>query len=111
MVSGKFLFKKCNFTQINRLKIMTKVILSKLSEEAIKRRGIRDWPVWEKEVSCFDWLYESDEECLILEGEVNVDTDDGSFTIKPGDFVTFKKGLKCVWDIIKPIRKHYHFPS
>ena len=29
---------------------------------------------------------------------------------KKGDFVTFKDGLSCVWDIIEPIKKYYNFP-
>jgi hypothetical protein len=88
---------------------MPKVIIEKLSEEAIQKRGIREWPVWEKEISRFDWQYDGDEECLILEGEVTVETDEGVYSIKPGDFVTFKDGLKCIWDISRPIRKHYNF--
>lgn len=43
------------------------------------------------------------------EGEVVVKTDAGDYTVEAGDFVTFKKGLKCVWDIKKGIRKHYNF--
>ncbi|MCK4638829.1 MAG: cupin domain-containing protein [Bacteroidales bacterium] len=88
---------------------MAKIIIEKLSESEIKKRGIKNWPIWEKEVSKFDWEYNGDEECLILEGEVTVETNDGNFTIKPGDFVTFKDGLKCVWDVKKNIRKYYNF--
>jgi uncharacterized protein len=88
---------------------MAKVIIEKLQETEIEKRGIRSWPVWTKEVSCFDWYYDGDEECLILEGEVVVETAEGNFTLKAGDFVTFKQGLKCVWNVKKPIRKHYNF--
>ncbi|RPH32553.1 MAG: DUF861 domain-containing protein [Bacteroidales bacterium] len=88
---------------------MNKVIIEKLSSEEIIKRGINRWPIWEKEVSKFDWFYDSEEECQILEGEVEVDTIEGKYTIKAGDFVTFKVGLKCVWDVKKPIRKHYNF--
>jgi hypothetical protein len=28
-------------------------------------------------------------------------------TIRGGDYVTFPAGMECVWDIRKPIRKHY----
>lgn len=66
--------------------------------------------MWEKEVSRFNWEYEEDEECLLLEGEVVVDTDAGRYTLSAGDFVTFRKGLKCRWDVRKPVRKHYNFP-
>jgi len=88
---------------------MAKVIIEELSEPAIQNRGIRSWPIWTKEVSRFDWYYDSEEECLILEGEILIETPEGNFTLKPGDFVTFKKGLKCVWNVKKPVRKHYNF--
>lgn len=89
---------------------MPKLIIEKLSDKEIENRQIRNWPIWEKEISNFNWEYSEEEECLIFEGEVEVETENGKFVIKAGDFVTFKKGLKCVWDIRKPIRKYYNFP-
>ncbi len=89
---------------------MKPVEIDRISEDVIRERRIREWPVWEKEVSRFDWEYEGDEECLVLEGLVEVETASGTFTIREGDFVTFRKGLKCTWDVRKPIRKHYNFP-
>ena len=74
-----------------------------------KTKGIDLWPIWEKEVSRFDWYYDSTEHCQILEGRVIIETEEGSLEIKAGDFVTFPKGLKCVWDIKEDIRKHYSF--
>jgi hypothetical protein len=91
------------------LKAMSMVIIEKLTDEQVNQKGIKNWPIWTKEASTFDWYYDSDEECLILEGEVDVKTDEGTYTIMAGDFVTFKKGLKCVWNVKKPIRKHYNF--
>lgn len=88
---------------------MRKLIIEDLDRQEIERRGISAWPVWEKEVSRFDWTYDGDEECYILEGEVDVETPEGTVHIKPGDFVTFKDGLSCTWDIKKDIRKHYRF--
>lgn len=88
---------------------MKKVIIKKLSSEEIENRGIKNWPIWEKEISRFDWEYNGDEECLILEGRVTVETDEGEYTLNAGDFVTFKDGLRCVWDISSDIRKHYNF--
>lgn len=88
---------------------MSKITIERLSAEQIAIRGIAKWPIWEKEVSRFDWFYDSEEECQILEGEVVVETAEGNYRISAGDFVTFKKGLKCVWNVIKPIRKHYNF--
>ena len=80
-----------------------------LTNEQIAQKGINSWPIWTKEVSRFDWHYDAEEECLILEGEVVVETAKGSVTIQAGDFVTFSEGLSCVWDIKKDIRKHYNF--
>ena len=83
--------------------------IKKLSAAEQEELGIKSWPIWEKEVSRFDWFYDSEEQCLILEGEIDVETEAGKVSIKPGDFVTFKKGLSCVWDVKKPVRKHYRF--
>ncbi len=85
------------------------VIIQRLKDYEIKERGIKNWPVWEKEVSRFDWKYDGDEECLFLEGEVIVETGEGNYTIQAGDFVTFKDGLKCVWNVKKAVKKHYNF--
>lgn len=88
---------------------MNEVIIDKLSDEEIEKRGIRDWPIWEKEVSRFDWHYDSNEQCLILEGEVSVYVGGETYLIQAGDFVIFPKGLSCIWNISKPIKKHYRF--
>ncbi|RLC51944.1 MAG: cupin, partial [Candidatus Cloacimonadota bacterium] len=42
--------------------------IEKLSDEQIEEKGIKSWPIWEKEVSRFDWHYDFTEECYILEG-------------------------------------------
>ena len=72
--------------------------------------GIAGWPVWTKEVSEFDWEYDKTETCYIVEGKAII-TPDGKapVTIERGDMVTFPKGMKCVWDIIEDIEKHYKF--
>jgi uncharacterized protein len=88
---------------------MTKVIIEKLTEAEINKKSIESWPIWEKEISRFNWEYDGDEECLILEGEVIIETPDGKYKVSRGDFVTFKNGLKCTWDIKVPIKKHYNF--
>jgi uncharacterized protein len=90
---------------------MEKVIIQKLDDKEIEERQIRKWPVWEKEVSRFDHVYDGDEECLILDGEIIIEAEGVTYTILPGDFVIFKEGLKCVWDIKKTVRKHYNFPD
>jgi uncharacterized protein len=86
------------------------VKIEQLPEQEIEARRIRKWPIWEKEVSEFDWFYDSQEQCLFLEGKVTIKTDSGNeYHIGKGDFVTFPKGLSCVWKVIEPVRKHYQF--
>jgi hypothetical protein len=87
------------------------VEVKKLTQEELQKRGVFSWPVWEKEVSRFDWYYDSTEECLLLQGRVVVETEDGQkVEFAQGDFVTFPKGLSCIWDIKEPVKKHYNFP-
>jgi uncharacterized cupin superfamily protein len=86
------------------------VVIKQLSAEEIKHLGIYNWPVWTKEISVFDWAYDSQEDCYILEGEAEVICSLGEkCTFKAGDFVTFPKGLTCKWIVKKPVRKHYRF--
>lgn len=88
---------------------MSKIVVQKLTEQEINEKGIKNWPIWEKEVSRFEWYYDTDEECYILEGRFDVETEDGIESFGPGDFITFPKGLSCVWDIKENVRKHYNF--
>ena len=83
--------------------------VEKISDKEKAAKGVSSWPIWEKEVSRFDWHYSSIEECYILEGKVVVETADGKAEFGKGDFVTFPKGLSCVWDIREAVRKHYNF--
>lgn len=78
-----------------------------LGDEAIERRGIRSWPIWERGVSRFSWKYDESEFCYLIEGQVRIETADGNIEVEAGDFVTFPAGLECTWDILKPVRKHY----
>lgn len=88
---------------------MADIKVEKLADEELKKRGVFDWSIWEKEVSKFDHHYSDQEQCYFLEGEVIIETDTGNVEIVKGDFVTFPKGLSCVWDIKKSVKKHYLF--
>lgn len=88
---------------------MEKISIRKMSPEEVENNGISSWPIWTKEVSRFDWTYSGDEECYIIEGEFSVETDEGVVHVKPGDFVTFRDGLECIWDIKVPVKKYYNF--
>ncbi|MGE4358026.1 MAG: cupin domain-containing protein [Candidatus Omnitrophota bacterium] len=84
--------------------------IEKLSQDELKKRQVFDWPIWTKGVSRFPWTYSSIEECYFLEGEVEIETEEGKpLKISKGDFVVFPKGLSCWWNIKKPVKKHYNF--
>lgn len=89
---------------------MNHVLIHRPGFDELEKRGVKQWPVWTKEVSRFDWTYEGDEECYIIEGDLIVETAEGTYRIGAGDFVTFKNGLRCTWDIKSPVKKYYNFP-
>jgi uncharacterized cupin superfamily protein len=87
-----------------------KIEIEKPTTEHLEKKGVSSWPIWEKEISRFDWHYDSTEECYLLEGDVVVETEDGEqVKFGKGDFVTFPKGLSCTWDVKVPVKKHYNF--
>jgi len=76
---------------------------------AAERKEAGRWPVWTKEVSSFPWRYDERETCLILAGEVAVKAGPDEVSFGAGDWVVFPEGLDCVWNVKKPVRKHYQF--
>lgn len=89
---------------------MSQIKVEKISEEKLNELNVFTWPTWEKEVSRFDWHYDDEEKCYFIEGSVTVETKDGEkVSFGKGDFVTFPKGLSCVWDIKEGVKKHYKF--
>jgi len=71
--------------------------------------NFKSWPIWSCEPSTFDWEYEQEEHCYIIEGRVTVIGPKDKISIEPGDYVIFPKGLKCVWEVHQLISKHYIF--
>ena len=70
------------------------------------------WPIWQGDVSTFDWDYTQTETCLITEGKVTITDDpatEDSITITAGDLVIFPEALLCIWKIESPIKKYYQF--
>jgi uncharacterized cupin superfamily protein len=73
----------------------------------------KKWSKWDsKNRKSFPFFYATEERVLILEGLAEItpdgcDTEIGSVTIVKGDAVTFHKGLKCKWKILKRMKKHY----
>ena len=86
-----------------------KIKVEKSDKEKLAQLDVYSWPVWECEPSVFDWHYDQEEVCYILEGDITVKTATEEVHICPGDYVTFPKGLDCQWSVKKPVRKHYNF--
>ena len=83
------------------------IIVKKPTES--EKTAMKKHPTWGCGVSEFDWYYDSEETCLLTEGNVTVEYDGGSVTFGAGDLVTFPKGLSCVWKVSAPVNKHYEF--
>ena len=85
------------------------ISIMKKTDSELDTLGVRSWPIWTCEVSEFPWEYAEKETCLLLEGDVEVNTEEETVRFGVGDFVVFPKGLKCTWKVMKPVRKHYNF--
>jgi len=86
-----------------------RIVIEQTEKKELARQGVFDWSIWTCEPSVFDWHYNQEESCYILEGEITVKTCHEEVSIRPGDFVTFPRGLDCTWTVTKPVRKHYTF--
>ena len=88
---------------------MDTISITKKIDSELDTLGVRSWPIWTCEVSEFPWEYAEKETCLLLEGDVEVNTEEETVRFGTGDFVVFPKGLKCTWRVMEPVRKHYNF--
>lgn len=81
-----------------------------VSPAKLDTMGVDGWPIWSKEESTFDWSYDREEICYILEGEAIITPASGeAVTIQRGDLIHFPAGLNCSWQIVEAIEKHYTF--
>jgi uncharacterized cupin superfamily protein len=72
-----------------------------------KLNEFQSWDTWSSKPNHFDWEYDQEEHCYIIEGEATIETDTQTITIEPGDYVIFPKALKCHWTVHQFLRKHY----
>jgi hypothetical protein len=84
--------------------------IEKLQKEELENKCVFDWGIWEKEVSKFEWHYDQTEECYLIKGFVTLECENGKkYEFGAGDFITFPKGLDCIWDIKEDVKKHFNF--
>jgi len=88
---------------------MANIVVTKPSQHDLDELGVLNWPIWACDASRFDWHYDEKETCYLLAGEVTVTAEDQTVNFAAGDLVIFPKGLDCVWDVTRPVRKHYKF--
>lgn len=82
----------------------------KPSEARLQELGVKNWAIWEKEISTFPIDFDETETAYILEGEILVTPEGGEpVRILPGDLVVFPEGLNSLWEVVKPLRKHYSY--
>ena len=86
-----------------------KIEIKSMTMEQAENDGITSWPIWTCGISEFDWEYSDRESCYLLEGQVKVKTEWETVNFGVGDFVVFPQGLKCIWEVTAPVKKHYNF--
>ncbi|HYH05181.1 MAG TPA: cupin domain-containing protein [Bacillota bacterium] len=85
------------------------ITVEKPTEEKLKTLQVTSWPIWECEPSVFDWHYDEQETCYILQGKVTVEAAGKTVNFAQGDLVTFPQGLSCRWIVHEKVKKHYRF--
>ena len=88
---------------------MKKIEMKPMTLAEAQKLGIDSWDRWGCEPSVFDWSYPSQETCFVFEGDVIVTAYGEDYHITPNMMVVFPKGLNCVWDVKKTIKKAYKF--
>jgi len=88
---------------------MAKIKVERPEKAKLDRMGLEKWSPWQCDVSVFNWEYDAEEVCYILEGKVKVKTSSEEVEINKGDLVTFPRGLKCTWNVLEKINKVYMF--
>lgn len=86
-----------------------KIEIRKPTAEELKAIGVASWPIWTCGATSFDWTYDDQETCYLLDGEVTVESGGQAVSFGKGDLVIFPQGLSCVWNVKAPVRKHYRF--
>jgi len=85
-------------------------VLHNPEQSMLDALSVKNWSVWEKEVSEFSWTYDAEETCYFVQGEVLVTPHGGEpVSMAKGDMVTFPAGMSCTWKIIQPVKKHFMF--
>lgn len=63
--------------------------------------------IWRAEPCSFDYVFDTDEACYVIEGEASVELVDAGETVelRRGDVAYFAAGTRAVWRVSTPFRK------
>lgn len=67
--------------------------------------------LWDCQAGKFTFIYACDEIVHILEGEVIIEENGATYTLKVGDVAFFPEGLETVWTVPKYVKKFAIFRS
>jgi uncharacterized protein len=67
--------------------------------------------LWDCQAGKFTFIYGCDEIVHILEGEVIIEENGATYTLKVGDVAFFPEGLETVWTVPKYVKKFAIFRS
>jgi uncharacterized cupin superfamily protein len=69
--------------------------------------------IWRAEPCTFDYLFDSDEACYVIEGEATVELLDRGETVplRAGDIAWFPAGTRAIWHVTQAFRKFVVGPA
>jgi uncharacterized protein len=69
------------------------------------RDGTASTMIWDCTRGVFNWYYNCDETVHIIEGEVTLTTETGTYSVKAGEAVFFPGGSVATWYVDEYVRK------
>ncbi|KAJ8467810.1 hypothetical protein OPV22_030362 [Ensete ventricosum] len=86
-----------------------------IPQRRLEELGINSWLKWGCPPGRYPIKFEAEETCYLVKGKVEVyfmgSSGSECMEISGGDFVTFPKGLSCIWVVSAPVDKYYKFTS
>ena len=97
------------FTKPQSKLIQNLIKIEHPSEAELRDKGVYDWSLHQIPVSQYPFHFWCDTYAYFKEGEVAVRIEQATVTLKKGDFVTFREGIKSHWNVSIPLKKHVCF--
>jgi hypothetical protein len=82
-------------------------VVKKISTHEFEQLGVDTWEPWENTTHKAPWEVEETETFYVHEGEVSITVGDITYNVTENMLVSLPKGLVCIWDIPKYLKKVY----